>query len=476
MPNPYGLGCRTKSKPPRGVRRATVKISADLIKQIWGNTALQNKVIKNASWIIGCKIAQSAISLVISMISARYLGPSNYGLINYASSIVAFVLPIMQLGLSKTLVQDLIERPDREGQVLGTALLLNIISAFVCMVGVFSFLKIANAGEPLTIIIGVLYSFSLLFQATEILQYWFQAKLLSKYTSVSSLIAYIVVAGYKIFLLVTQKDVTWFAISNSIDYLIISIMLIIIYHKLGNQRLSFSFKLGKEMLNRSKHYIISTMMITIFAQTDRIMLKLMLNETETGYYSAAVACVGVTNFVFTAVIDSMRPTILEEKNNASPLFETRMTQLYCVVTYMSLAQSIVMTIFAKPIVIILYGGDYYNSILPLMIAVWYTTFSYYGAVRNIWILAEGKQKYLWIINLSGALLNVIANFILIPICGAAGAAIASLLTQIFTNFIIGYIIKPIKYTNTLLIRGLNPKPLVSYGKMVVEKFKKKKVQ
>lgn len=437
---------------------------------------MQNKVIKNASWIIGCKIAQSAINLVISMISARYLGPSNFGLINYASSIVAFVLPIMQLGLSKTLVQDLIERPDREGQVLGTALILNIISAFACMFGVFSFLKIANSGEPITITVGVLYSFTLLFQATEILQYWFQAKLLSKYTSISSLIAYLVVAGYKIFLLVTQKAVTWFAISNSIDFLIISVMLLVIYHKLGNQRLSFSFKLGKEMLNRSKHYILSTMMVTIFAQTDRIMLKLMLNEAETGYYSAAVTCVGITGFVFSAVIDSARPVILEEKNNASPLFESRMCQLYCVIAYMSLAQSLVMTVFAKPIVLILYGEDYLNSILPLMIAVWYTTFSYFGAVRNIWILAENKQKYLWIINLSGALLNVIVNFILIPICGAVGAAIASLLTQFFTNVIVGYIIKPIRYNNTLMIRGLNPKPLIGYGKMLIQKLTKKKVK
>lgn len=434
---------------------------------------MQNRVIKNASWIIGCKIAQSAINLVISMISARYLGPSNFGLINYASSIVAFVLPIMQLGLSKTLVQDLIERPDREGQVLGTALLMNVISAFVCMLGVFSFLSIANAGEPLTIAVGVLYSFSLLFQATEIMQYWFQAKLLSKYTSISSLIAYVVVAGYKIFLLVTQKDVKWFAVSNSIDFIIISVMLLVVYHKLGNQRMSFSFELGREMLNRSKHYILSAMMVTVFAQTDRIMLKLMLNETQTGYYSAAVACVGVTGFVFQAVIDSARPLILEEKNNAGPLFEARMSKLYCVITYMSLAQSVVMTVFAKPIILVLYGEDYLNSVIPLMIVVWYSTFSYFGAVRNIWILAENKQKYLWIINLSGALLNVTVNFILIPFYGAVGAAIASLLTQFFTNVIVGYIIKPIRYNNTLMIRGLNPKPLIGYGKQLIKKLRGK---
>ncbi len=431
-----------------------------------------NKYIKNASWIIVCRIGQSLVNLIIGMISARYLGPSNYGLINYAASVVAFVIPIMQLGLSKTLVQELIERPDREGEVLGTALLLNIISAFCCVGSVYLFLQFSNAGDELTVLVGVLYSISLIFQSGEILQYWFQAKLISKYTSVVSLAAYCVVALYKVYLLIAQKPVAWFALSNSLDFLLISAALIIIYNKIGKQRLKFSFRLGKIMLHRSKHYIISEMMVTIFAQTDRVMLKHLINETETGYYSAAVACVGVTGFIYVAIIDSLRPAILEAKHEQSPQYEVRMVQLYSIITYLALLQSIVMTLLAQPIVMVLYGADYMSSVLPLRIVVWYTTFAYYGSVRNVWILAEGKQKYLWIINLMGASANVLLNILLIPSLGAAGAAIASLLTQFFTNVIVGFILKPLRYNNTLMIKGLNPMPLIRYVRLKLSAKKK----
>ena len=420
---------------------------------------VQSRVIKNAGWIIGCKIAQSALSFVINMISARFLGPSNFGLITYVASIVAFVLPIMQLGLSKTLVMDLIERPEKEGTVLGTALVMNVVSAMACMIAVYGYLLIADSNEPTTILVGVIYSISLIFQATEMFVYWFQAKLLSKYISIASLIAYVVVACYKIFLLVTGKSVVWFAVSNSLDFAMISVILFVIYKKMGNQRLSVSFKLGKEMLKRSKHYIISAMMVTIFQQTDRIMLKQILNETETGYYSAAITCVGVTAFVFQAIIDSFRPEILEAKKKQSMNYESDISMLYRIITYLALVQCIVMTICAKPIVLVLYGSEYVNSIVPLQIAVWFSTFSYYGAVRNIWILAENKQRYLWVINLSGASLNVVLNALLIPIFGASGAASASLITQAFTNVIMGFFIKPIRYNNKLIYMGLNPKPL-----------------
>ena len=432
-----------------------------------------NKVLKNASWIIGCKIVQSMLNLVISMISARYLGPSNYGLINYASSVIAFVVPIMQLGFTKTIIQEFIERPDEEGKTLGTAYVFNMISALACMVGVYAFFNIANVGETETIIVGVLYSISLLFNATEIVNYWFQAKLMSKYPSITSLIAYVVVAGYKIFLLVTGKSVRWFAVSNSIDYLVVSVILLVIYNKFSTQKLGFSFKIGKKMLSRSKHYIVSCMMVTVFAQTDKIMLKMMIDETQVGFYSSAVVCAGVTAFIFTAIEDSMRPTILEAKSGDPKIYEHRMITLYSVVTWLSLAQSLVMTILAKPLVLLLYGSAYLEAVNPLRIVVWYTTFSYYGTVRNIWILAEGKQKYLWIINLSGALANVALNAILIPICGTIGAAIASLFTQFFTNVFIGFIMKPIRYNNTLMLKGLNPAPLIGFTKSTISSIQSK---
>ena len=87
------------------------------------------KVVKNASWIIGVQILRSLISIVISMLTARFLGPSNYGLINYAASIVSFVTPIMYLGLTGILVQEIINNPDDEGKTTGTAIALGFTSS-----------------------------------------------------------------------------------------------------------------------------------------------------------------------------------------------------------------------------------------------------------------------------------------------------------------------------------------------------------
>ncbi len=427
---------------------------------------LKNRVVKNASWIIVCKVIQAVLTLVVTMLTARFLGPSDYGVINYAASVVAFFVPVMQLGLNSTLVREIVAKPEREGEIMGTAVTMSFTSALLSMLGIFAFVSVANSGERETIIVCVLYGTLLIFQAFELVQYWFQAKLMSKFSSISALVAFAAVSLYKILLLIWGKGVYWFAIAQSIDYIIIAAALLILYRRISPQRMRFSFMTARELFSSSKYYIVSSLMITLFLQTDRVMLKLMLGDAECGYYSAAATCAGMTSFVFSAIIDSLRPIIFENKDKSEEGYRKTVTALYSIIIYLSLLQSLVISLLSPFIIHIFYGQDYSLAAPTLAILVWYSTFSYLGAVRNVWILAENKQKYLWIINLTGAVMNIILNFILIPILGISGAAVASLVTQFFTNVIIGFIIKPIIGNNVLMIKSLNPKYLISVIKTV----------
>ena len=416
---------------------------------------MHSRTVKNAAWIIGCRLVQAVLGLAVTMISARYLGPSGYGLINYAASLVTFFVPIMQLGLNSTLVQEILNKPEQEGETMGTALVLTFVSGIACVIGVGAFSAFANQGETQTIFVCVLYSLLLLAQSLEMIQYWFQAKLLSKYTALTVLAAYIAISIYRITLLVAGKSIYWYAVSQAIDYAIIAIALLFIYNRLPTQKLRFSLTRANEIFGRSKHYIISAMMITVFAQTDRVMLKIMIDEAAVGYYSAAITCAGLSSFVFVAIIDSARPTILNGKKKSDEVFQYRLKLLFTLVIGLALLQSAAFTILSNLVIGILYGSAYAPSVSALRIVVWYTTFSYLGAVRDIWILAENKQKYLWIINLSGASVNICLNAFMIPVYGINGAAAASLITQIFTNVMMGFILKPIRPCNRLMLQSLN---------------------
>lgn len=432
---------------------------------------MNNRIVKNASWIIICRVGQSILNVIVSMIMARYLGPSNYGITSYAASLVTFIVPLVQLGLNNILVHEIVSNPNKEGETLGTALVISTISAFlgIGVVSAISFLL--NQGEKETIVVCILYSISLVFQMTEMIQYWYQAKLLSKYVALTSLISRVIVSAYKIYIVIRGKNIYWFAIVNSLDYLIISILLYWLYLKFGKQKLFFSLNRAKHLIEKGKHFIIPGLMISIFSQTDRIMLKLMIGNEASGYYSAAVTCAGMTVFVFSAIIESCRPVIFENRKINQKLYENSIVNMYSIILYMAFIQSVILTIGAELVVTILYGKEFMTTVPILRIITWQSAFSYIGSANNVWMLAEDKHRYLWKINVSGAIVNVIGNAFLIPFYGACGAAMASLLTQLFTNYILYFIIKSFRPNGILLLKALNPKVIVDILKKLSKRGK-----
>ena len=415
---------------------------------------LNNKVVKNAGWLIFGKIGQMLISLLVGVFTARYLGPANYGLINYASAYTAFFMAFCTLGINALLVKEFIDSPENEGVVLGTSLLLRTISSMLSAIVIICFVSIVDAGEPITITVVALSSVGVVFHVFEIFNFWFQARLQSKISAITSLIAYFITAVYKILLLVFGKGVEFFAFATSVDYICIAVILMFMYFRFGGAKLKFSLNYGKSLLKRSYHFIFSAIMIAVYGQTDKLMLKQILGESETGYYATAMTICNMWSFVLAAIIDSMHPSIMEVNGKDEILFKKKNRQLYCIVFYISVFVSIGLVLFAPIIIKILYGNDFLPSISPLRIITWYTAFSYLGAARNAWIVCKNKQKYLKFIYFGAAVLNVLLNLLLIPYFGASGAAFASLMAQIVSSIILPLFIKPLRENSILMIEAI----------------------
>lgn len=414
-----------------------------------------NNVFKNISWIIICRLVQAVFALIINALTARYFGPSNYGVISYAASLVAFVTPIMKLGASDILVNEIIKTPKKEGEILGTSIIMTTVSSVACILGLFSFVKVANHDDVTTIYVTVLYSTLLLSQSLEQIQHSFHAKYLSKIVSITSLLVYLLVSLYKIFLLVTEKSIYWFAVSNAIDHFVIAIVLFIVYRIKGGQRLFFSGRMLERMWGNGKHYIIPEMMGLVLQQSDVIMLRFMYGEKETGLYSAAISIATLTSFVFNAITISFRPLVLESKISCREKFEYYMVKIYGIIIYLALLQIVFIMIFGELAVKILYGNDFVESVPMLKIVIWYTLFSYIGSVRTLWLLAEEKQRYLWIISFFGMIANILLNVVLISWFGGEGAALSTLATQIITNIVIVFFVKPLRINIKYMIKSLN---------------------
>lgn len=405
---------------------------------------LKNKVTQNAAWIIGGRIYNMVLAFVVGLLTARFLGPSNYGLINYATTYTAFFASFCTLGINSVIIKNFVDHPDEEGETIGSAIILRTVSSFFSVIMIMCITLLMDRNETTIHIVVLLCSIGVLFQVMDTLNYWFQSRLQSKYVAIATIISYTFVSAYKIFLLVNQKSVEWFAISTSIDYFVVAVVLYVVYKKQKGPKFSFSLKKAKELFKSSYHFILSGLMISVYNSTDKFMLKQMLDETEVGYYSTAVSISNTWVFVLAAIIDSFYPIIFESFEKNIETFEQKNKQLYAIVFYSSIFVSLLFTFLATPIVYFLYGNEYLPSAVPLRIITWYTAFSYLGVARNAWVVTYNKQNYLKYLYIGSAITNVILNAIMIPILGASGAAIASLVTQFSTILFFPILIKDLR--------------------------------
>lgn len=430
------------------------------LENLMKNKLNNNLIVRNASWLIAGRIAQMAINFVIGLMTARYLGPSNYGLINYAAAYAGFFSSFCSLGINSVIVKELTDDVDKDGEIIGTALFLQIVSSVLSAIAINCIVFVADKGDPTICAVMVLSCIGMICNVFSVFNYWFQSRLQSKITAMATLVAYAITAVYKLMLLARGKSVVWFAFATAVDYICLAVFLLAAYKRYGGGRLRFSVERGKQLLRKSCHFILPGLMVAVYAQTDKIMLKQMISEAEIGYYSTAVSLCGVWCFVLSAIIDSLYPEIAKSHKTDRALFERRNKQLYAIVFYLSACVSLVIVLLAKPAVYILYGEAYMPTVAPLRVITWYTAFSYLGVARNAWIVCENRQRYLIWVYASAAVSNVLLNLVLIPRFGATGAAVASLTAQVVTTMIAPFFIKDLRQNAMLMVDAIRLKNIL----------------
>jgi O-antigen/teichoic acid export membrane protein len=157
--------------------------------------------------------------------------------------------------------------------------------------------------------------------------------------------------------------------------------------------------------------------------------------------------------VLVAIIDASKPVILAKYSENKRAFEVGLIRLYGTILYLSALAGIGLSLLSRPLILIMFGKNYLPARGTLCVLTWGTAFAYLGVARSIWLVPHGKQKFAKYIALCGATGNLILNLLLIPKLGIMGAAIATVSTQIFNNFILGFLMPPIRENNKLILKA-----------------------
>ena len=439
----------------------------------------KKRVIANMSWLMGGKIVNMILSFFVSLATARYLGPSNFGSINYVAAYVSFFSSIASLGLSVIVIKEVSSGEEDDNKVIWTGILMRFLTAVASTIAVVAFFAIAKRNDPLLVPIAALESIAILASAFDTFMYWFQGKLLGKYVSIAGVIAYLAMSLYRLYLLANGADILWFAFATSVDTLVLALVLFIFYVKENGFRPVISLPLGKKLLKQSYHYLISGLIAILYSKIDQIMLGDMLDKASVGLYSAALTIAGLWGMIPSAFIQSVSPILYKNAQTDRGMFLKRLKQSYAGIWFLNVCWSLAISLFSYWVVLLLYGAEYMGARKALIIVVWYSGISSLGSLTQVYLATENKNKYINYFALAGLVTDVVLNALLIPHFGITGAAVATLATYCVIHIVMPLVIKDTREAAVLILQGMIFRDVIDenmkqYGKMIVKKVFRRK--
>ncbi|MES2878116.1 MAG: flippase [Pseudomonadota bacterium] len=384
----------------------------------------------NTSWMFAEQILRMVAGLLVGIWVARYLGPTQFGVFSYAVAFTALFGSIAKLGLDSIVVRDLVRDPSQRDLYLGTAFWLKLIGSVAMLLVIALAVQLTSNDATTNLYIFIIAS-GTIFQSFEVVDFYFQSKVLSKFVSICKLTQLFVSSLLKIYLIFTGKELIWFVLVSLIDQIMLALSLYLAYcyQKIGVFYRYFDRAIAKRLLYDSWPLIISGLVIMIYMRIDQIMIKEMLGEKEVGLYSAATRISEVWYFIPMLLTNSLFPSIVNAKKLSQELYLARLQNLFTFLVWISILVALPMTFLSEILVNFLYGDAYKEASQVLVIHIWTGVFVALGTASGSWFLSENLQRYSFYRTGLGAIINIILNFILIPSYGIKGAAISTVVAQ-----------------------------------------------
>ncbi|KAF0185747.1 MAG: Membrane protein involved in the export of O-antigen and teichoic acid [Nitrospirae bacterium] len=388
----------------------------------------------NTSWMFGEHVLRIIAALFVGIFVARYLGPQQFGVYSYALAFVALFGAVAGLGLNSIVVRDLLNYPEKRRVYLGTAFWLKLAGALLTMVLLAGALQFTGNDDTTNLYIYIIAA-GLIFQSFDVVDFYFQSQVLSKYVSIAKLIQLSLSSALKLYFIFTQADLIWFVLVSLIDQISLALALVFAFwrQKIGSFLCCFDLSTAKSMLRNSWPLILSGVAVMVYMRIDQIMIKEMLGDREVGVYSAAVRLSEAWNFVPGIITASVFSAIVNAKKISHALYSQRLQRLFTLLTWLAIGVALPMTFLADSMVSMLFGSAYQEAGSILAIHIWGAVFAFLGIASGVFFTVENYTKKSLYRTGFGAASKVLLNLALIPHYGVNGAAVATVLSQLIAN-------------------------------------------
>jgi len=391
----------------------------------------------NTGWMFGGQMFSLLMSFFVGAWIARYLGPENYGVLSYSLAFVGIFGFVATLGVDGILSRELVKTPERRDELLGTTFRLKLIGGIIAFTLTIISVMLFQSNLLIKLLVTI-FSFSFILQSINIISYYFQAEVKSKNNVKVMFVATIISSILKIIVILLNKGVVFFILVYVLDFLWQGIGFIRIYSYYGLKIKNWIFnkELAKNIFRNSWPLMLASAAGYIYLKVDQVMIGYMMGNYKVGIYAVSVKIVEIWYFIPGIICGSLFPAIINAKKTGAEIYKNRLKNFYILMAIIPISMAIPISLLAKPVIQIIFGNGYLESVNILRIYIWSSIGFFLSMAIGQYLMSENLVKIIFWLNFIAMILNIVLNLIFIPTFGLIGSAWATLISYLIIPIIV----------------------------------------
>lgn len=407
-------------------------------------------IAKNSLFLLSGQVTSIVFGFFYFVYMARYLGVEDLGILSFALSFTVILGLIGDLGLSSLMTREVSRNQSLAPKYLGNILVIKLFLAILTFGVVASVINTLGYSEQTIRVVYIITMSTILTNFNQTFTSIFQAFERFDYQSIGiTLNSSSMLIG--IFYAIWQNlDLIYFAFV----YLIASVILFLYSFSLCLGKLTIpSFKIDwafwKQTISESIPFWLNSVFVIVYFKIDMVMLSVMSGDAAVGWYAASYRLIDALILLPSVFMSIMFPVFSKFHVSSRDFLEFAFKKSFKLLTIIAIPIGIGTTILAEKIIVLIYGEQYISSVIALQILIWAGVLSFINYTPATYLSSINKQRTLMIFTCLGAILNIIFNFILIPLFSYNGAAIATVSSELFVGLILIYSIHNVQNISIL---------------------------
>ncbi len=381
----------------------------------------------NFGWLMAERGWRVLLGLAVNVAVARHVGPAQFGMLSYALGLIAIFWAVGGLGLDEVLTRELVRDRARARALLAVALRLKTAGAAGAFVALLVVAWVWRPEAEGAWLVVVLAGGGLFFLPLDVVDAWFLAHERMRPPVVARQGALFAAALLRVGLVWAGAPLTAFALAFMVEALLIALALgwMLVRDAGWPDWRGAAGMSGRRLLREGWPLLVSSVLVVVTLQADRLLLVQMAGEATAGVYAAAARFTEVLYALPMAVGAVLLPrlTALHRDDGTAYWGLARRAGLGLLVAGVVLAAGL--SLGGHWLLPKLLGEQYRASGAVLGVHSWSLVFIALVSLRSRLLIIEGQSRWVLAMSAGTTLLNILLNLWLIPWWGAIGAAWAS---------------------------------------------------